>query len=103
MKMRGGWKMQVKELHELLKMLVSLTEENEWVEFKCNNFNHEIIGELISALSNGACLHNQEYIYGDRQEVVLCEKKTSLGNVISPGPCPLRPNDSSNLPSFENL
>lgn len=63
--------MQVQELHQLLKRLVSLTEENEWVEFKCNNFNPKIIGELISALSNGACLHDQEYgylIYGVKDE-----------------------------------
>lgn len=47
------------DLQHLLKSLVSHKRENEWVEFKKNFHSPEEIGETISALSNGACLHNQ--------------------------------------------
>jgi predicted HTH transcriptional regulator len=80
--------MQTQELIHLLKKLVGLGEENEWVEFKCGNFHPNTIGELISALSNGACLHNQKYgylIYGvedqshDIQGTEFKPKKTKIG------------------------
>ena len=50
------------DLSELLKRLTSL-DENEWVEFKENNSKPEELGEYISALSNSACLHQQDYGY----------------------------------------
>lgn len=51
------------ELNALLERLVKLPKETEWVEFKLNFHSAEEIGELISALANGACLSNQEYGY----------------------------------------
>ncbi len=46
---------------ELLEQLLALPRETEWVEFKLNNSRPEDIGEYISALSNGACLHDKQY------------------------------------------
>jgi len=40
--------------------IISITKENEWVEFKVNDAVSQDIGEYISALSNSACLHNKE-------------------------------------------
>ncbi|KMY52175.1 transcriptional regulator [Peribacillus loiseleuriae] len=37
--------------------------ENEWVEFKVNNDEPDLIGQYLSALSNSACLHNQKFGY----------------------------------------
>lgn len=52
---------------QLLEDLTKLPSENEWVEFKLN-YKGPIdgpteIGERISALSNGACLHHQPFGY----------------------------------------
>lgn len=46
---------------ELLEKLISLPNETEWVEFKLNNSRPDDLGAYISALSNGACLHDQKY------------------------------------------
>jgi len=43
-------------LRSLLKELCSLPKEAEWVEFKRNNAEPEMIGEYISALANSAAL-----------------------------------------------
>ena len=43
-------------LIQLLKTLIALPKECEWVEFKHNNANPEEIGEYLSALSNSAYL-----------------------------------------------
>jgi ATP-dependent DNA helicase RecG len=51
------------ELSTLLARLVSLPKENEYVEFKENNFKPEEIGKRLSALSNSACLHGQSFGY----------------------------------------
>ena len=51
------------ELKNITIQLVSLTSENEWVEFKHNNYSPEEIGKRISALSNGACLKEQLFGY----------------------------------------
>lgn len=51
------------ELCSLIDELRKKCRENEWVEFKVNNENPEMIGEYLSALSNSACLHNQEHAY----------------------------------------
>ena len=64
------------QLHQLLKHLLSLNRESEWVEFKQNYHGAEEIGTRISALSNGACLGGQPCgylvfgIYNDNQTVV---------------------------------
>ncbi|MEA3452682.1 MAG: ATP-binding protein [Bacteroidota bacterium] len=51
------------ELQNITKQLISLTTENEWLEFKQNNYAPEEIGKRISALSNGACLTGQRFGY----------------------------------------
>lgn len=51
------------DIHHLLKSLISQRSENEWIEFKRNFHSPEELGETISALSNGACLHNQAHAY----------------------------------------
>jgi len=51
------------QLHKLLEELVKQPRESEWVEFKHNYHSAEEIGERISALSNGACIHHQDYAY----------------------------------------
>lgn len=53
------------EIHliALLNDLVKQPKESEWVEFKLNFHSENEIGERISALSNGAAIHNQEYGY----------------------------------------
>jgi len=50
-------------LRGLLEELVKQPAESEWVEFKHNFHSAEEIGERISALSNGACIHNQTHGY----------------------------------------
>ncbi len=50
--------------YELLKELInSYEKENEWIEFKENNSNFEMIGEYISALSNSATLNDVSKAY----------------------------------------
>lgn len=44
------------ELEILLKELQSYSKECEWVEFKLNNYSPQLIGEYISALSNGGLI-----------------------------------------------
>ena len=43
-------------LKSLVNELRKLPSEIEWVEFKCNNKDPQMIGEYISALSNSAAL-----------------------------------------------
>lgn len=46
----------IEYLESLVRELVKLPNETEWVEFKCNNKEPQMIGEYISALSNSAAL-----------------------------------------------
>lgn len=46
----------VEYLQSLVRELAKLPDETEWVEFKCNNKQPQMIGEYISALSNSAAL-----------------------------------------------
>lgn len=55
--------MTEQQLKELVNELVKQPNESEWVEFKLNFHSAEEIGERISALSNGACIHNQPFGY----------------------------------------
>ena len=55
--------MNEQQLKELLNELVKHPNESEWVEFKLNFHSAEEIGERISALSNGACIRNQQFAY----------------------------------------
>ena len=62
--------MTCESLKELIK---SYHKENEWIEFKENNSNLEMIGEYISALSNSATLHDASkayLIYGVKDETL---------------------------------
>lgn len=51
------------ELNRLLRELVTLPKETEWVEFKHNNADPEDIGEYLSALANSAVLHQKYQAY----------------------------------------
>jgi predicted HTH transcriptional regulator len=51
------------QLIELLDDLVKQPNESEWVEFKLNFHSEQEIGERISALANGAAIHNQDFGY----------------------------------------
>lgn len=55
--------MELDRLKKLTDDLVRMPSECEWIEFKHNFHSPEEIGERISALSNGACLHNQPFGY----------------------------------------
>lgn len=51
------------ELHKIIERLLKLPKECEWAEFKLNFKSEEEIGKYISALSNGACLQNEQFGY----------------------------------------
>lgn len=53
------------DLHILLEELCSQPQEQQWLEFKLNkgSINNEVIGEYISALSNGATIANKPFGY----------------------------------------
>lgn len=51
--------MTEKDLLALLKQLISLPHETEWVEFKHNYADPQDIGEYISAIANAAALHER--------------------------------------------
>lgn len=56
--------MEDSDLVKLLDNLLKLGRETEWIEFKENrSITFDEIGEYISALSNSACIHSQEYGY----------------------------------------
>lgn len=55
--------MKQHELEILLDELRNQAKETEWLEFKLNYSEPEEIGKRISALSNGACLHNKSCGY----------------------------------------
>ena len=47
----------------LIERLRQMPEETEWLEYKVNNCEPELIGEYISALSNSATICNKEKAY----------------------------------------
>lgn len=53
----------MENLTALIDKLRTLSNETEWVEFKHNNFDPDMIGEDISALANGAALNNRPFAY----------------------------------------
>ncbi len=55
--------MTEEQLHKIIERLLKLPKECEWAEFKLNFKTEEEVGKNISALSNGACLHNEPYGY----------------------------------------
>ena len=83
------YKISSEELLSLLKSLLKIKKENEWIEFKHNNDEPYMIGEYISALANSATLCNKEHaylIYGvddENKEIVGTDfdfKKAKIGN-----------------------
>jgi len=50
-------------LQNLINKLIKLPNETEWVEFKCNYHEPQVIGEYISALSNSATLCGKQKAY----------------------------------------
>lgn len=71
-------------MQSLLKELCSLPQETEWVEFKHNNDDAEMIGEYISALANSAALLGKQSAYvvwgieDDTHEIIGTTFKPSL-------------------------
>ncbi len=55
--------MQTVQPERLLANLLKIPGECEWIEFKENNDSPEMIGETVSALSNGARLKGEPYGY----------------------------------------
>ncbi len=55
--------MEKGQLQNLVRQLIALPKETEWVEFKHNNADPGEIGEYVSALSNSAALHGKQCAY----------------------------------------
>jgi ATP-dependent DNA helicase RecG len=55
--------MQHQDYINLLDRLLKTGRESEWLEFKEGNKNPEMVGERISALSNSAALHHEQFGY----------------------------------------
>lgn len=81
--------MTIEELKKLLDELRSFPGENEWIEFKIDNFDPQSIGEYISALSNSASLYRKEagyLVYGVENQTHAVKgtnfrsKKKKIGN-----------------------
>ena len=53
----------MENLEKLVHELIKLENETTWVEFKHNNYDPDMIGEDISALANGAALHEKSCAY----------------------------------------
>lgn len=53
----------MENLDRLVNELRKLPDETPWLEFKHNNYNPEMIGQDISALANGAALHEKSCAY----------------------------------------
>jgi ATP-dependent DNA helicase RecG len=51
--------MNTAELHALLDRLRTEPRETEWLEFKANRYESQLLGEYISALANSASLHGK--------------------------------------------
>lgn len=51
------------QLSALLVELLSLPNETEWVEWKHNNDNPDMIAERLSAVANSAALHGRDFGY----------------------------------------
>lgn len=51
--------MNAQELTALLDRLCREPHETEWLEFKENHYEPQVLGEYLSALANAACLTGQ--------------------------------------------
>lgn len=55
--------LSTEQLANLLRELCKLPKETEWIEFKLNNDDPQMIGEYISALANSAALLGKQSAY----------------------------------------
>ena len=55
--------MEERDFNDLIEDILSYGRETEWIEFKKDNDNPQMIGEYLSALSNSACLHKTKQGY----------------------------------------
>jgi ATP-dependent DNA helicase RecG len=55
--------MKEQELKDLLVSLLAYPKENEFLEFKVNQYEKDEVGKRLSALSNGAALVSKEFGY----------------------------------------
>lgn len=53
----------MRDFVKLIDELRKFENETSWIEFKCNNYTPETIGENICALANGAALHEKRCAY----------------------------------------
>lgn len=53
----------MERLDKLIENLIQYPDETPWIEFKHNNYTPEMIGKDISALANGAALHEKNCAY----------------------------------------
>jgi ATP-dependent DNA helicase RecG len=60
MRMQCAEMMEIDQLSRLVAELRHLPAETPWVEFKESNSEPQMIGDLISALSNAAALNGKE-------------------------------------------
>ena len=51
------------QLDFLLNQLREEPHETEWLEFKENHYEPQLLGEYLSALANSACLHCKQKGY----------------------------------------
>ena len=80
--------MKQQQLIELINDLVKQPHESEWVEFKLNFHSDREIGECLSALSNGACIHNQPFgylVFGVEDKTHLIKGTTFKGKAHKKG------------------
>lgn len=77
------------EFINLLNQLLHEKSETEWLEFKKNNIDADMIGEYLSALANAASLHDKPHgylVFGIEDKTHLVKgtdfhpKQTKIGN-----------------------
>lgn len=52
----------IEYLKSLVRELIKLPNETEWVEFKCNNKNPQMIGEYIEVMNPDTAPRYKKYI-----------------------------------------
>ena len=53
----------MENLDKLVRELMALPNETQWIEFKHDNYEPKMIGKDISALANGAALQDKDFAY----------------------------------------
>jgi len=83
----------VVELTRLVDTLREEPYETEWLEFKENNYEPQLLGEYLSALSNSACLHRRSKGY----LIFGIEDKTHVAKGTSFNPAKVKGKGNQNL------